>query len=147
MNINLNDNLTDEEIDQLVKTRNELTLKIDSHFKKKKIAKINNNKKYIGKCYKDTRAMDHITYMKVIGVVMNSEYRVNVIAFETPFKFFADAPDSTVCGDELIWTEDFGLFCFDIVHGEGRVIDNLEEISSEEWLKALDDCVVKIRCY
>ena len=36
MNINLNDNLTDEEIDQLVKTRNELTLKIDSHFKKKK---------------------------------------------------------------------------------------------------------------
>ena len=49
MNINLNDNLTDEEIDQLVKTRNELTLKIDSHFKKKKIAKINNNKKYIGK--------------------------------------------------------------------------------------------------
>ena len=43
MNINLNDNLTDEEIDQLVKTRNELTLKIDSHFKKKKIAKINNN--------------------------------------------------------------------------------------------------------
>ncbi|MBN3027880.1 hypothetical protein JXX19_15840 [Ruthenibacterium lactatiformans] len=91
--------------------------------------------------------MDHITYMKVIGVVMNSEYRVNVIAFETPFKFFADAPDSTVCGDELIWTEDFGLFCFDIVHGEGRVIDNLEEISSEEWSKALDDCVMKIRCY
>lgn len=32
--------------------------------------------------------MDHITYMKVIGVVMNNEYRVNVIAFETPFKFF-----------------------------------------------------------
>ena len=142
MNTTLSHDLTDEEIDQLVKTRNELTLKIDSHFKKKKIAKINNNRKYIGKCYKDTRAMDHI-----IGVVMNSEYRVNVIAFETPFKFFADAPDSTVCGDELIWTEDFGLFCFDIVHGEGRVIDILEEISSEEWSKALDDCVMKIRCY
>lgn len=91
--------------------------------------------------------IDHITYMKVIGVVMNNEYRVNVIAFETPFKFFADAPDSTLCGDELIWTEDFGLFCFDVAHGEGRVIDNLEEISSEEWLKALDDCVAKIRCY
>lgn len=39
MNINLNDNLTDEEIDQLVKTRNELTLKIDSHFKKRKSQK------------------------------------------------------------------------------------------------------------
>lgn len=87
MNINLNDDLTDEEIDQLVKTRNELTLKIDSYFEKKKIAKISNNRKYIGKCYKDTRAIDHITYMKVIGVVMNNEYRVNVIAFETPFKF------------------------------------------------------------
>ena len=74
MNINLNDNLTDEEIDQLVKTRNELTLKIDSHFKKKKIAKINNNKKYIGKCYKDTRAMDHITYMKVIGVILRRRF-------------------------------------------------------------------------
>ena len=35
MNINSNDNLTDEEIDQLVKTRNELTLKIDSYFEKK----------------------------------------------------------------------------------------------------------------
>lgn len=146
MNINLNDDLTDEEIDQLVKTRNELTLKIDSYFEKKKIAKISNNRKYIGKCYKDTRAIDHITYMKVIGVVMNNEYRVNVIAFETPFKFFADAPDSTLCGDELIWTEDFGLFWVDVAHGEGRVIDNLEEISSEEWLKALDDCVAKIRC-
>ena len=78
---------------------------------------------------------------------LNNEYRENVIAFETPFKFFADAPDSTLCGDELIWTEDFGLFCFDVAHGEGRVIDNLEEISSEEWLKALDDCVAKIRCY
>lgn len=39
MNINSNDDLTDEEIDQLVKTRNELTLKIDSYFEKKKIAK------------------------------------------------------------------------------------------------------------
>lgn len=58
MNTTLSHDLTDEEIDQLVKTRNELTLKIDSHFKKKKIAKINNNRKYIGKCYKDTRAMD-----------------------------------------------------------------------------------------
>ncbi len=53
MNTTLSHDLTDEEIDQLVKTRNELTLKIDSHFKKKKIAKINNNRKYIGKCYKD----------------------------------------------------------------------------------------------
>ena len=72
MNTTLSHDLTDEEIDQLVKTRNELTLKIDSNFKKKKIAKINNNRKYIGKCYKDTRAMDHITYMKVIGVVMKN---------------------------------------------------------------------------
>ena len=35
MNTTLSHDLTDEEIDQLVKTRNELTLKIDSHFKKK----------------------------------------------------------------------------------------------------------------
>ena len=33
MNTTLSHDLTDEEIDQLVKTRNELTLKIDSHFK------------------------------------------------------------------------------------------------------------------
>lgn len=39
MNINSNDDLTDEEIDQLVKTRNELTLKIDSYFEKRKSQK------------------------------------------------------------------------------------------------------------
>lgn len=39
MNTTLSHDLTDEEIDQLVKTRNELTLKIDSHFKKRKSQK------------------------------------------------------------------------------------------------------------
>ena len=42
-----------------------------------------------------------------------------------------------MCIRDRIWTEDFGLFCFDVAHGEGRVIDNLEEISSEEWFKAV----------
>ena len=39
MNINLNDDLTDEEIDQLVKTRNELTLKLIRISKKRKSPK------------------------------------------------------------------------------------------------------------
>ena len=62
MNTTLSHDLTEEEIDQLVKLRNELTLKIDSHFEKQKIAKINNNRKYIGKCYKAV-SYTHLTIL------------------------------------------------------------------------------------
>ena len=68
MNTTLSHDLTDEEIDQLVKTRNELTLKIDSYFEKKKIAKINNNRKYNGKCYKDTVSYTHLTLPTIYSV-------------------------------------------------------------------------------
>lgn len=138
-------NLSEEDLDSLQKQLND---------RKKKevyegyIEKIDEHKKYIGKCFKEK---NKDKYIRVLSSKSSNQYRLECMCFEFPIKFsenhrltmiFNPENAFSTIDFEGIYVEDYPLLCSNWLDNDrGNVIDSLIPISQEEYFEKMNEYV------
>lgn len=141
-------NLTEEELEDL---------EMQLHNRKKRqqyeenIKQINENKKYIGKCYKEKNKEK---YIRVLSSKSSNSYRLECMCFEFPVTFKEQHrltkmfnPDNAFSEIDFegIYVEDYPLLCCDWVHKKGNVLASLEEISEEKYFEMMNEYIKELQ--
>lgn len=141
-------NLTEEELEDL---------EMQLHNRKKRqqyeenIKQIDENKKYIGKCYKEK---DKEKYIRVLSSKSSNSYRLECMCFSFPVTFKEHHhltkmfnPDNAFSEIDFegIYVEDYPLLCCDWVHKKGNVLASLEEISEEEYFEMMNKYIKELQ--
>lgn len=141
-------NLTEEELEDL---------EIQLHNRKKRqqyeenIKQIDENKKYIGKCYKEK---DKEKYIRVLSSKSSNSFRLECMCFEFPVTFKEQHrltkifnPDNVFSEIDFegIYVEDYPLLCCDWVHKKGNVLASLEEISEEKYFEMMNKYIKELQ--
>lgn len=142
-------NLTEEELDEL---QEQLNMRKRKESFNKNIQAIEDNKKYIGKCYKDEK--DN-TYIRVLSSKSSNQYHFECMCFKFPVSFqekhyltkifSADNAFSTI-DFEGFYIEDYPLLCNSFGKNKiGKVVNNLIEIDEEEYFKKMNEYVIELQ--
>lgn len=141
-------NLTEEELEDL---------EIQLHNRKKRqqyeenIKQIDENKKYIGKCYKEKNKEK---YIRVLSSKSSNSFRLECMCFEFPVTFKEQHrltkmfnPDNAFSEIDFegIYVEDYPLLCCDWVHKKGNVLASLEEISEEKYFEMMNKYIKELQ--
>lgn len=103
---------------------------------------IENNKKYIGKCYFDKKEQK---YIRVLSAKSSNTFRLECMCFSFPVKFVEQLSNYyynifsviNFCG---IYVEDYPMFCND-----NESINSLEEISEEEYFNKMNEYIKELQ--
>lgn len=106
---------------------------------------IEDNKKYVGKCFK-SKLKDK--YIMVIDARSTNEYHLECFTFSYPITFLQTHPfmtklfnDNSCFGNvelEGFDVEDIGLLCFSLKASGKRIDSEFEEITKEEFFEEFD---------
>lgn len=140
-------NLTEEEMDDL---QEELNSRKKKQAYKKNIEAIENNRKYVGKCYFDKKENK---YIMVLSSKSSNEYRLESMVFSFPIKvkenhrftkvFSPDNAFSTISYNG-IHVESYPLLCSSFT-SRGTVLKSLEEITKEEYYSKMDEYISDLK--
>ena len=136
-------NLTEEELNQLQVQLNERKAR---QVYRDNLNKINENKKYIGKCYKEK---DRNKYIYVLSSKSSNVFRFECMCFSFPVTFRENQrisrifnPDDAFSTIEFdgIHVEDYPLLCYAYKSTSEKVLkvlNTLEEITEEEYFNKM----------
>ncbi len=139
--IDLN-SLSEEEINEL---RRQISIYDYNAKYNRNVSQIIENRKYIGKCYYDETKHE---YIKVLSSKSSNEYRFECLTFSYPIKChertklskFTGNACFSVIDNKFVAICDYPLLCNGIAMGlkyYGKVINNLHEITNDEFESAL----------
>ncbi|WP_286078008.1 hypothetical protein [Thomasclavelia cocleata] len=141
-------NLTEEELEDL---EMQLYNRKKRQQYEENIKQIDENKKYIGKCYKEK---DRDKYIRVLSSKSSNSYRLECMCFCFPVSFkevnrltkiFNPDNAFSEIDFEGIYIEDYPLLCCDWVHKKGNVLASLEEISEDEYFKKMNEYIEELQ--
>lgn len=145
-------NLTEEELDEL---QEQLNMRKKKELYEKHIETIENNRAYVGKCYKEKhRPKGQEKYICILSSKSSNEYRAEAMCFEFPVKIDEKHnltkmfnPDNAFGGINFkgIYVESYPLLCNSIISRPGKVLNNLEEITQEEYFKQMDRYIKELQ--
>lgn len=123
--------------------KNELDKKVLEEYKKE----IENNSKYLNKCYYDKKEK---LYLKVLSAKGSNGNRVECLCFKLPVRFTefhnAHYPHSIFSEIEFegFYIDDYPMFCNGQENGK-KIIDELQEISEEEFFEKFDEYIRELK--
>ena len=138
------DDISKEDVKELEKQKREIESKLKKHYDNETAERIKNNeKKYVGKCYK-TVHKTFTEYMKCLSGLTNNSYcYMHCMNFILPVNVGFRHSMSITNNSKYDYYFDDDLLCFDEMKIQGeRVVNNIkeaEEISVEEFEAALKE--------
>ena len=141
-------NLSEEELDSLRDQLNNRK-KYETFEEYKKTIK--EHQKYIGKCFKEK---DKNKYIRVLSSKSSNQFRFECMCFEFPVNFIEHHNYSMVFSSEDafsqidfegIYVEDYPLLCVDWKNKKGNILQNLIEISEDEYFSKMDEYIKELQ--
>lgn len=131
--------MSEEELDELQDLlNNRKTIKVYE----KNVEAINENRKYIGKCYKENDK-----YIRIVSAKSSNQFRLEAMCFEFPIKLekinkmtkiFQPNCAFGEIDFEGFFVEDYPLLCY------GQ-LKKIKEISEEEYFTKMDEYVSELK--
>ena len=146
-------NLTEEELDEL---QEQLNMRKKKEAYEENLKFIEENRKYIGKCYKEkNKVSGKEKYIRVLSSKSTNPYRFECMCFDFPV-IFRDNPHLTKMFNpenafahiefKSIYVESYPLLCTSWTNRKpGKIVDTLEEITEEDYFKKMDEYVAKLK--
>lgn len=144
-------NLTDEELDEL---QEQLNMRKKKTAYEENLKAIEDNKKYIGKCYKE-KVKGKDKYIRVLSSKSSNQYRFECMCFEFPIVFHDKLhltkifnPDNAFANIEFkgLYIESYPLLCTSWkVNHPAKVVNTLEEISEEEYFNKMNEYIEELQ--
>lgn len=144
-------NLTEEELDEL---QNQLNMRKQKAIYKQNLKSIEDNKKYIGKCYKENENGKE-KYIRVLSSKSTNQYRLECMCFDFPVKFHNNIhltkmfnPENAFANIEFkgIYIESYPLLCTSWKSKKtAKVINTLVEITEEEYFNKMNEYITKLQ--